>query len=190
MTAEPGIVPPGRNTHLGRGGSTTTQSATYSAPDEIVHLNKYHLMLVLRRLMDRPKDPSFDHVLIPAGLAVATIAALLSANFQSYAGIDAAVWEAMFFIIAATSSVASIVLLIRWIIHRVKNPPKSEEDIYEEIVLQMEHDRQRLARLQARATASTRASSLGGSSFGGPSSERGLGKGAGRTTRSSLHDAE
>lgn len=114
-------------------------------------MDKYHLLWVLRRLNARPKGPSFEQVLIPVTLALGLLVALLPAEFQDYAGIEKAVWEALVILGLFFSVVIAIVLLIMWGVCFVKNPPKTEEETYAEIVEQMAEDRDNLAAIEDQA---------------------------------------
>ncbi len=124
-------------------------SLTHTSPDEGLLMNKWHLIRVIARLQSRSKGPRLEHAIIPLALFLGLILALLPADFQNYLGIKAELWEAIALILTVLSGVATAAMFIWWTIDIVKNPPKTPEDCYEEIIEEMAQDRKRLAEIEA-----------------------------------------
>jgi hypothetical protein len=134
----------------GIGTSPVSAAATHVGPDETVKMNKYHLLWVIRRLRDRQRGPSFEQVLIPATLGLGLLVALLPAEFQDYANVEAAVWEALIILSTGCALLVAAFLFVWWSACRINSPPKTEEEIYEEIITEMEKDRKRLTEIESR----------------------------------------
>ena len=113
--------------------------------DEVLHMNKYHLLWVIERLQKKPKAPKLGHVAIPFGILLATLLSVLPSDFQDYLGIGAAVWEAATLIIIVLSALATIVLFFLWLIHKIRNNEQTPLDVVNEIIDQMEGDREKVA---------------------------------------------
>ncbi len=112
---------------------------------EELTINKYHLIWVISRLQGGPRRPRLEHVVIPLALFLGLLLALLPADFQNYIGLNAEIWEAIAIILTTVSGIATITLFIWWIINITRNPPKTPEECYDEIIKQMTQDRERLA---------------------------------------------
>lgn len=110
-------------------------------------MNKYHVLWVIERLLQKPKGPSWQDILIPGALFLGLLLALLATNFHDFLGLKATIWEAMTCMLAALSFVATIILLILWCIDRKRNPTKTSEQIFKEITDQMAQERERLAQI-------------------------------------------
>ncbi len=118
----------------------------YSAPIEVVSMNKYHLLWVLERLGQKPKWPKLEHVLIPLALFIGTLLTLLPADFQDYLGVKAAIWEAITLLIVWLSAACTVILFIWWLGCSIKFKKQSTLEILSEILDQMADDNKRLAK--------------------------------------------
>lgn len=136
-----------------QGGEISSQapaisSATFSAPAETIEMNKYHLQLAYKKVMDRPRAPNIELVFTPLVFAVGLLLTLLPADFKTYWGIAASTWQALVILMVLLGLLAFFALLLRWAFCVWKFPQMSEEQFYEEICKQMEADKEKLASLQ------------------------------------------
>lgn len=111
----------------------------------MIVVEKYQLLLAFRRMQDRPKGPSLELVALPWGIALALLLSLLPSEFEDYWGTPAETWEAFALIAFAASVIAGILLLGRWVYCLVRYPSKSEDELLEELINQINADRARAA---------------------------------------------
>ena len=111
-------------------------------------MNKYHLARVLDRMHKR-RNPGIEHVAIPFTMFWALLLALLPTDFQDYIGIKAATWESLAFGLTWLSGIVTVVLFVWWAYNIIRHPSKEPETIVDEIIDEMEKDRERLMRRQA-----------------------------------------
>lgn len=117
--------------------------------NEIITLNKYHLLLVLDRMQkQKPKAPSFETAMIPFGVLVAMIVSLLTSSFKDFAGIKADVWQMLVLAVVILSGLATAILFGLWLRNRVCYKEKTPDEIVQEIVQEMENDRERFSSSQ------------------------------------------
>lgn len=135
-------------------GTLTSPGAplVHQGPDERLEMNKYHVLLVIERLLGKSKWPSFGDVLIPFALFLGTLLTLLPSDFQDFGNIKASVWEAFTFLVTVASGLTTGVLLILWLRNRSKYPPKTAEQIVEDICGQMARDRERATQVSRNTT--------------------------------------
>ena len=116
-------------------------SITYEAPSEIVAMNKYHIQLVLERVMGKPRNPTLEHVLIGLAFFMGVLLAWLPRDFKDFLGIRAEVLEASLLLLVILSGIGTVVLFILWLRNRVKYPRKSSDDIVKDICDEIAKDR-------------------------------------------------
>jgi len=138
--------PPSKRGILTVGGT----SLTHQGPDEHLIMNKYHVLLVIERLMKKPSWPNWEHILIPFGLLLGTLFSLLTATFQDYLGVKASVWEAFALFVIVLSGITTVVFFLMWLRNKSKNPTQTAEQIVENICAQMDKDQERAAQSQPR----------------------------------------
>ncbi len=134
---------PTNNPPNSNGTLTPAFGLTHEAPPERLVMNKYHLLLVIDRLMKKPKGPALEHVFIPFALFMGSLLSLVPKDFQDYWGMSGATWQAVAFIIVIMSGSATIGLFIWWLVCAIKYPRQTSDQIFDDICDQIAKDRER-----------------------------------------------
>lgn len=121
---------------------------THTAPAEGLRMDKYHFLWVLQRMRDdagrfRPKG---EWALIPLGIFLGMMQALLTSDFKDAFGIEKEVWKASAINIIQGSALATVVLFVWWVIDRCTRRNRGPEQILEEVIVEMAKDRERLSK--------------------------------------------
>ncbi len=137
------LVPPDQT---GISLSNEFSGIQHSAPPETVTVNKYHLELRLTN-MRTPKRVSFSWWLTPAGIALAILLAMLTADFKDALGIPKTTWQAFALIVLLTASVASVGLFVLWIAGLADrvflHPDPTPQQLVEQIMKELAADREK-----------------------------------------------
>jgi hypothetical protein len=120
---------------------------THTAPSETVLINKYHLVLAIRRIMEHRRGPTWEQVVSPLALSLGLLVALIPTDFKDYAGIPADTWQAVVVMAIVLAGVWFLILLGQAIWCLFKYPPKSDVDYYADIIREMEEDRERIGQI-------------------------------------------
>ena len=131
--------------------SSTSTGLTHTAPAETVEMNKYHLMLAIKNIQQRPKGPTAEQVALPLIFAIGLLLALLPADFKEYWGVPASTWQALVILCLLLTVGVFVWLLLRWLYCAWRFPPKTEAEHYAEIITQMEADRKKLLAIEEEA---------------------------------------
>ena len=135
------IKPPtDRSSGEGLSFETPSESFTRSSPTEYVYMEKWYLIHFMSKLKARPKAPKIEDVMVPLGIFLGTLLALLPADFQDYWLIDAATWEALAILIAIISGCAFVFLGARYIKFLCRYKDETEEELYEKVCEDMRRD--------------------------------------------------
>ena len=114
-------------------------TVNYKGTNEVIHITRYHLLLVLERLQNkRPKFPLFEHVLIPFSVMLPTLVTFLTADFKDSLGLSAAVWQMLILAVMVISTLVTLVFLGLWSMNRASYKPKIPDEIVEEIIQELE----------------------------------------------------
>ena len=141
---------PNHNSKSQKTGQVTPDKgkSTLSTPPESITLDKYHILYIIRDLLQRPKGTSWQDVTIPLAIFVGTLLTLLTVtSFSDFLGIGAPIWQAAFCIIAFGSFIATIIQLVRCIKFMRNNPQQTAEEVYDEITTKIERDWARLNKI-------------------------------------------
>lgn len=117
-------------------------------------MEKHHFLRVLERMERQSEGAPRSDVLsiaITAFLGVIFIAA--ATDFKDIAGFSRAFWQAAAWLVAALSLGIAVIWAVRLIMWHRAHPHKTPEEIYEEVVKDMESDRRRLAAIDTKATS-------------------------------------
>ena len=115
------------------------KTINYKDTNEVLHINKYHLLLVLERLeKQKLKFPLLEHVMIPFGVLIPTLVAFLTADFKNSLGLGAHVWQMFILTIMVLSTLVTAVFLGLWVRNRIRHKPTTPDKIVEEIIKEME----------------------------------------------------
>jgi len=126
------------------GSYTVAHGLTHEAPPEMLVINKYQFLLVLERTRKRIV-PHGEWSLVPAGMFLAIMLAVLTTDFKSAFGLDKAVWEAIAAISAAITGGLTAVLAVWWAVVRLAHPIETPDDVLDGVIKQMAEDRARMA---------------------------------------------
>jgi hypothetical protein len=111
--------------------------------NEMIKMNKYQVLLLVERLLKKPKPPQLEHVAIPLGLCLAFLLSLFTSDFKDFLGVKASDWHGFtFFLFWTTAGIAAIMFLV-WLFQRRKN--KTPEEIVNDLIQQIECDYERLS---------------------------------------------
>jgi hypothetical protein len=130
----------------------TSSGLTHVAISETLTMHKHQFLRVLER-RDRQNDgaPRSDVLSIAVTIFIGDIFVAAATPFTNPRVFSAAFWEAASWLVALSSLGITIwwaIRLVRW--HR-SHPRRTVEEIYEEVIDEMEVDRQRLAAIEARS---------------------------------------
>jgi hypothetical protein len=126
-------------------------SIDYTGVNETVHMNKYHFLLVVQRLLSKPKGPHLEHVAIPFGIFLAILLVMLTSSFKDSLGVKAEVWQSVAIIFAILSAGTTVFLFIKWCINKVKMKEQTPEDVLKDVLIQMEDQREKLASVETKS---------------------------------------
>ena len=111
----------------------------YEGANEILHINRYHLLLVLDRFeRQKPKFPQFEHVMIPLSVLISTLVTLLTSDFKDSLGLSADVWQMFILTVMLLSALVTAIFLGLWSRNRSHHKPKTPDEIVDEIIKEME----------------------------------------------------
>lgn len=116
------------------------KTVDYQGNNEVFHITKYHLLLVLERFeKQKPRFPFFEHVMIPFSVLISTLVTLLTADFKNSLGLSADVWQMFILTIMVLSALMTAVFLGLWTKNRGRCKLKTPDEIVEEIIKEMKH---------------------------------------------------
>lgn len=115
------------------------------SPPETFQMNKYHFLLVLERMrkQERRFRPRGEWSLVPLSIFVTTMQSLLTSQFKDAMGLDAASWHQMTVQTAKFTAASTLVLFVWWVVDKCVRRDKSPEQMVEDVIREMERDRQR-----------------------------------------------
>lgn len=117
-------------------------TVNYEGTNEVFHITRYHLLLVLERFeKQKPRFPLFEHVMIPFSVLIPTLVTLLTADFKNSLGVSADVWQMFIFTVMVLSALITAVFLGLWARNRGLSKSKTPDEIVEEIIKEMEHQK-------------------------------------------------
>jgi hypothetical protein len=117
----------------------------YEGTNEVFHINRYHLLLVLERFeKQKARFPLFEHVMIPFSVLIPTLVTLLTADFKNSLGLSANVWQMFILTVMVLSSLITAVFLGLWARNRGRCKLKTPDEIIEEIIKEMENQKRLL----------------------------------------------
>ncbi len=117
-------------------------TVNYKGTNEVLHITRYHLLLVLERLeKQKPKFPLFEHAMIPFSVLIPTLVAILTADFKDSLGLSVDVWQMFILTVMVLSALITVVFLGLWARNRGCCKPKTPDEIVEEIIKEMEHQK-------------------------------------------------
>jgi hypothetical protein len=120
----------------------------HSGITEILHMNKYHFLLILEKYQDqKPKAPRFEHVMIPFGILLTTLIPFFTSDFRDTLGLSANIWQSLTLMILILSLVTTIVLSALCLKNQLGYKQKSSEDICNEVIKQMEAEHQQYEKI-------------------------------------------
>jgi hypothetical protein len=118
----------------------------HSAPPETITVNKYHLELRLTN-MRRVRKVGFSWWLTPAGIGLAILLAMLTADFKDALGIPKSTWQAFAIGVLIVAIAASAVLLVLWFAGWLDrmfwHPDPTPRQLVEDIMKELATDRDR-----------------------------------------------
>lgn len=125
------------------------KTINYKDTNEVLHINRYHLLLALERLEKKnPKFPLFEHTMIPFGILISTLVALLTADFKNSLGLSADVWQMFILAVMVVSALITAVFLGLWMRNRGRYKLRTPDEIVEGIIKEMEHQKRALTNSQ------------------------------------------
>jgi hypothetical protein len=112
----------------------------YQGTNEILHITRYQLLLVLERLeKQKAKSPLFEHAMIPFSLLISTLVTLITADFRDSFGLNADVWQMFILTVMVLSALITAILFVLWAKNRGSCKLRTPDEIVKEIIEQMEH---------------------------------------------------
>lgn len=121
---------------------------THEAPQELLRINKYHFLLVLRRMQDQERrTPKGEWCVIPASAWLALTIPLISSNFKDALGIARFTWAAIVLILWGVTALATVGLFVWWLVDAVRHRDKTPEQLLNDVIDEMTSDRERAAKL-------------------------------------------
>lgn len=124
------------------------------APAESVTMSRHQLILEIDRARRRTV-PHGEWTLIPLGLLLGLLPTVATdVTFHDAFGMKAAVWQAIVIICAVMAALATAVCFVWWVVVRMTRPERTSEQIAADILLQLQLDNERVARIVKAATPS------------------------------------
>ena len=117
-------------------------------------MEKHHFLRVLER-MERQTEgaPRSDVLSIAVTVFLADIFIAAATDFKDVAGFSKSSWQAAAWLIALLALAITVVWSIRLFRWHRSHPHRSPEEIYADVVREMENDRRRLAAIDAKVEA-------------------------------------
>jgi len=113
---------------------------THHSHDENLNMNKYHFIHVIEKLLQRPKFPQGEHVLIPLGFFLPLIFTLCTSEFKDTLGVPGFAWRSIAITFTVIFGVLTLVLLVWWIVNSIRYKPKTAEQIFDDVVSEMDKE--------------------------------------------------
>jgi len=112
--------------------------------NEMINVNKYQVMLLIDRLLKKPKLPQLEHVAVPLGFCLATLLSLFTSEFKDFIGISASDWHGLTFSIFVLSAGLTIILFFMWLYKEIREKKKTPEEMVNDMIKQIECDKEKL----------------------------------------------
>ncbi|SRR6266851_784762 len=130
----------------------STTGLAHTGISETLTIEKHHFLRVLERMQRQNEGaPRSDVLSIALTVFLGDIFIAAATDFRDVAGFSRSFWQAAAWIVALSALTIAIVWTIRLVRWHRGHPRKQPEDIYEEVVKEMENDRKRLAQIDANA---------------------------------------
>ncbi len=112
--------------------------------NEMINVNKYQVMLLIERLLRKPKPPQLEHVAIPLGLCLATLLSLFTSQFRDFIGISSSDWHGLTFSIFVLTAGLTVFLFGMWLYRTIFEKKKTPESMVNDMIKEIELDKEKL----------------------------------------------